>query len=56
LLAIIPKVSSAKQISRTLDQQNIILTPRDGYLRFAPHLCTTDDEVLRAVEALNTIE
>lgn len=56
LLSIIPKVSSAKQISRTLDEQNIILTPRDGYLRFAPHLCTTDDEVLRAVEALNAIQ
>lgn len=55
LLAIIPKVSSAKQISRTLDEQNIILTPRDGYLRFAPHLCTTQDEVLQAVEALNGI-
>ena len=55
LLAIIPKVSSAKQISRILDDQNIILTPRDGYLRFAPHLCTTEDEVLQAVEALNAI-
>ena len=55
LLAIIPKVSSAKQISTTLDEQNIILTPRDGYLRFAPHLCTTEDEVLQAVEALNAI-
>jgi selenocysteine lyase/cysteine desulfurase len=55
LLSIIPKVSSAKQISRTLDEQNIIITPRDGYLRFAPHLCTTDDEVRQAVEALNAI-
>ena len=55
LLAIIPKVSSAEQISQTLDEQNIILTPRDGYLRFAPHLCTTTDEVLQAVEALNAI-
>ena len=55
LLALIPKVSSAKQISSALDKQNIILTPRDGYLRFAPHLCTTEDEVLQAVEALNAI-
>ena len=55
VLAIIPKVSSAEQISQTLDEQNIILTPRDGYLRFAPHLCTTQDEVLQAVEALNAI-
>lgn len=56
LLAIIPKVSTAKQISQALDKQNIIVTPRDGYLRFAPHLCTTDDEVMQAVEALNAIQ
>ena len=55
ILAIIPKVSSAKQISAELDKQSIIITPRDGYLRFAPHLCTTEDEILRAVEALNAI-
>jgi selenocysteine lyase/cysteine desulfurase len=55
ILALIPKVSTAKQISTALDRQNIIITPRDGYLRFAPHLCTTEDEVLQAVEALNNI-
>ena len=55
LLSLIPKVATAKQICETLEEQNIILTPRDGYLRFAPHLCTTEDEVLQAVEALNVI-
>jgi selenocysteine lyase/cysteine desulfurase len=56
ILAIIPKVASAKQISGELDKQNIIITPRDGYLRFAPHLCTTEDEIMQAVEALNAID
>lgn len=55
ILALIPKTSTAKQISSALDSNNIIVTPRDGYLRFAPHLCTTEDEVLQAVEALNQI-
>ena len=55
ILSLIPKLSSAKQISDLLDQENIVVTPRDGYLRFAPHLCTTEDEVLRTVEALNAI-
>ncbi len=55
ILALIPKVSSAKAISAELDKQDIIITPRDGYLRFAPHLCTTEDEVQRAVAALNAI-
>ena len=56
ILALIPKLSTAKEISTTLDQQNIIITPRDGYLRFAPHLCTTEDEILQAVDALNSIQ
>ena len=56
ILALIPKLSTAKEISKTLDQQNIIITPRDGYLRFAPHLCTTEDEIAQAVDALNAIE
>ena len=53
ILALIPKISNAKTISSALDQKNIIITPRDGYLRFAPHLCTTEEEVVKAVEALN---
>lgn len=55
ILSLIPKVSNAKQISAALDAQNIIVTPRDGYLRFAPHICTTEDEVTKAAEALNEI-
>jgi selenocysteine lyase/cysteine desulfurase len=55
ILALIPKVSTAKQISAQLDEQKIIITPRDGYLRFAPHLCTTEDEIERAVDALNRV-
>lgn len=55
ILALIPKVSHAKQISSALDLQKIIITPRDGYLRFAPHICTTEEEVIQAVEALNKI-
>lgn len=55
ILALIPKVSDAASISKQLDAQQIIVTPRDGYLRFAPHLCSTQDEVVAAVEALNLI-
>ena len=55
ILALIPRVSNAKQISSALDLKQIIITPRDGYLRIAPHLCTTEEEVVIAVEALNQI-
>jgi acetylornithine/succinyldiaminopimelate/putrescine aminotransferase len=50
---LIPKVSDAKTISAELEKKQITITPRDGYLRFAPHLCTTEDEVVSAVMALN---
>lgn len=55
ILALIPKVSSAPQICKELEADNIIVTPRDGYIRFAPHLCTTNDEIEQAVAALNNI-
>jgi len=55
ILALIPKVSDASAITAELEKQNIIMTPRDGYIRFAAHLCTSEDEVLAAVDALNKI-
>ena len=55
ILALIPKVSSAPQICKELEANNIVVTPRDGYIRFAPHLCTTSDEIEQAVAALNKI-
>jgi selenocysteine lyase/cysteine desulfurase len=55
ILSLIPKISDAKTISAELDRRQITITPRDGYLRFAPHLCTTENEVIAAAEALNAI-
>ena len=55
IMSLIPKDGNAKAISATLAEQNIRITPRDGYIRFAPHLCTTEEEVSEAVEALNRI-
>ncbi len=55
ILSLIPRRGTAKAISAELDAQRIIITPRDGYLRFAPHLCTTEEEVVAAVAALNRI-
>ncbi len=53
ILSIVPRAGDAKAISAWLDQQGIVITPRDGYLRLAPHLCTPADQVMQAVEALN---
>ena len=55
ILSLIPKVSTASQICKALEANKIIVTPRDGYIRFAPHICTTADEIEQAVDALNNI-
>ena len=55
ILALIPKEKSDKQICTALAEENIILTPRDGFVRVAPHVCSTEEEVVQAVEALNRI-
>jgi len=55
ILALIPKLSDASTITAELEKQNIVMTPRDGYIRFAPHLCTTEDEIIAAVDALNKV-
>ena len=54
-MSLIPKQGDAKAISAALAEQNVRITPRDGYLRFAPHLCTTQQEVVEAVNALNKV-
>lgn len=55
ILSLIPKMASATEVCSELEKQNIIVTPRDGYVRFAPHLCSSVEEVEQAVKALNNI-
>ncbi|MEE9242690.1 MAG: hypothetical protein V3U55_01335, partial [Mycobacterium sp.] len=45
----------ANEISSQLPQNGLICTSRGEYLRFAPHVHTTDEEVARAAEVLNSI-
>lgn len=53
ILSLIPRFSDPRTISASLERENIIITPRDGYLRFAPHFCTDESEINRGVAALN---
>jgi len=41
ILALIPKQKSDKELTAALEKEKIILTPRDGYIRFAPHFAVT---------------
>lgn len=43
------------QLRGHLAEKGIICSARGGYLRLAPHIHTTDDEVARATEVLNTL-
>lgn len=56
VFSLIPKVSNAIDICNQMEKQGVVMTPRDGYIRFAPHFITTEDEVERAVDALNAVE
>ena len=51
LSLIVPGDSEA--LVRALEKTGVVCTARGGYLRIAPHFCSTDSEVLRAAEALN---
>lgn len=55
ILSLIPKQHSASKVCAELEKEKIVVTPRDGYIRFAPHVCTTEEEVQLAVDALNRI-
>ena len=55
ILSLIPKKRSAGEVCSALEKQGIIVTPRDGYIRFAPHICSTAEEVTAAVAALNAV-
>lgn len=55
ILSLIPKKHSAPQVCAALEAKKIIVTPRDGYIRLAPHICSTEAEVTAATEAFNSI-
>ena len=55
ILAIVPKKGNAKEIHAELKKNNVLITPRDGYLRFAPHFCTTELEIEKAISLLNKL-
>lgn len=44
------------EIMKRAAEEGVFVSSRCGYLRVAPHWCTTDEEVDRAVEVLNGIE
>ena len=52
ILAVRPR-SDPTEIVKTLRAQDIVATTQGGYVRLAPHFYLTDDDVMKAIEALN---
>jgi selenocysteine lyase/cysteine desulfurase len=50
------EISSSDAIASMLRKKGIIISARSGYLRVAPHLFNTKDDICRLVEALKEIQ
>ncbi|MBD3345109.1 MAG: aminotransferase class V-fold PLP-dependent enzyme [Chitinivibrionales bacterium] len=53
ILSVLCKKESSDKIAASLAEQKIICSPREGYLRIAPHFYTDDDEIYRTISFLN---
>ena len=54
ILAVIPR-RALEEVAREAQARGLICSHRGGYLRIAPHFCTTDDDIDRAAAILNEI-
>jgi len=48
--------AQAAAVCKQLSKQNVICTHRGGYLRFAPHMYNSDDEIERAADVMNSLK
>ncbi|ROR03326.1 aminotransferase class V-fold PLP-dependent enzyme [Desulfosoma caldarium] len=46
---------SAEEIMKEAARRGVFVSARSGYLRLAPHWCTTDEEIDRALDVLNAL-
>jgi len=56
ILSLIPASGTVETVLRNAAEQKLFITSRGGYIRFAPHFFTTDEEIQRAVSILNGIK
>ncbi|MDP6126116.1 MAG: aminotransferase class V-fold PLP-dependent enzyme, partial [Candidatus Latescibacteria bacterium] len=49
-------VSSASKIARELQQQGIVVAPRDGRIRLSPHYYNTEDEISHAITSISELD
>ncbi|MGH9398852.1 MAG: aminotransferase class V-fold PLP-dependent enzyme [Thermoanaerobaculia bacterium] len=55
ILAAVPREGSDKRMAKELEKRGIIVSPREGAVRFSPHAYNDAAEVARALEAIDAI-
>jgi selenocysteine lyase/cysteine desulfurase len=55
ILAAAPPSNDPRRVARKLEEKNIIVTAREGAVRFSPHFYNDRDEVGRILAALDTL-
>ena len=56
ILAAIPPSGDARTWAKKLDERNILISPREGAVRFSPHAYNDENEVQRALETISAID
>jgi len=52
-ISLIPKKLAATDIQAKLREKGVIISAREKYLRFAPHFCSTEQEIEKGIGILN---
>lgn len=55
ILSLSVRGGKADELARSAGAKGVVCTVRGGYLRFAPHFYSSDDEIERAVRVLNEL-
>jgi selenocysteine lyase/cysteine desulfurase len=53
ILAAVPPSNDPRRVARKLEEKNIIVTAREGAVRFSPHFYNDEAEVQRIIEAID---
>lgn len=54
-ISLIPKKLKAIDVQTKLREKGVVISAREGYLRFAPHFCNTEPEVEKGIGILNKL-
>ncbi len=56
ILSAVPPSGDARACARRLEEQGIVVSPREGAIRFSPHAGNDESEIARALEAISRAE